>query len=248
MRRATTLSLVAFALVALAGAAAGGRLAVRHVERFGTVVQPARPAVNIPAGREACQAPLVPHSDFSGVQLLVATYRQPGPPLSVTVRDVATGDVLGRGNLAGGYPDNSFQTIATGPVPGRRNVAICVANDGSSSALLYGDAGHVVAETGATIGGRPVDADIGFVFTRDRPFAGLVADIARRAALFRPQWVGPWTFWLLAAGVVLAVPLLLAGALRGAVRDEDASESAQPLRVLPDEARDPAPVPERAPR
>jgi hypothetical protein len=29
------------------------------------------------------------------------------------------------------------------------------------------------------------------------------------ASRFHPSWVGPWTFWLLAALVVGAVPLLL---------------------------------------
>ena len=32
-----------------------------------------------------------------------------------------------------------------------------------------------------------------------------------RAALFRPGFVGAWTFWLLLLGVVIAVPALLCG-------------------------------------
>jgi hypothetical protein len=34
-----------------------------------------------------------------------------------------------------------------------------------------------------------------------------------RASVFRPGWVGPWLYWLLAAAVLLGIPVLLARAL-----------------------------------
>jgi hypothetical protein len=41
----------------------------------------------------------------------------------------------------------------------------------------------------------------------------------RRAAVFRFGWVGAWTFWTLAALVLIAIPALCALALGRAARD-----------------------------
>jgi hypothetical protein len=56
------------------------------------------------------------------------------------------------------------------------------------------------------------------IFFRDEPVSllSLTPEIFRRAAVFRPPRVGPWTFWALAAGVIVVVPLLLGLALRAA--------------------------------
>jgi hypothetical protein len=47
----------------------------------------------------------------------------------------------------------------------------------------------------------------------------LVPDAFERAALFRPAWVGAWTFWVLLGLVVAGMPLLLMAAYRSAVID-----------------------------
>ena len=52
-----------------------------------------------------------------------------------------------------------------------------------------------------------------------RSFAALLPAVFERDALFRARWVGAWTYWVLALLCVVAVPLLLVGALRSAVRD-----------------------------
>jgi hypothetical protein len=47
------------------------------------------------------------------------------------------------------------------------------------------------------------------VFLRPRSISLLSAlpTVFHRAALFRPDWVGAWTFWLLLLAVVAAFPL-----------------------------------------
>jgi hypothetical protein len=45
--------------------------------------------------------------------------------------------------------------------------------------------------------------------------------VFERAALFRPGWVGAWTFWLLLAALVIGVPTLLGRALRAALEEEE---------------------------
>jgi hypothetical protein len=58
---------------------------------------------------------------------------------------------------------------------------------------------------------RPIDTDLTLVFLRERRRSALalVPVMFEHASRFHPGWVGPWTFWLLAALVVGAVPLLL---------------------------------------
>ena len=49
-----------------------------------------------------------------------------------------------------------------------------------------------------------------------------VADVFHRAALFRPNPVGAWTFWALLAAVLIGVPALLVRALRSTEADAPA--------------------------
>jgi hypothetical protein len=51
----------------------------------------------------------------------------------------------------------------------------------------------------------------------------LLPTIFSRAALFRPGWVGAWTFWALLVALTVAVPLLLARAL-GATEPSNLAE------------------------
>ena len=55
-----------------------------------------------------------------------------------------------------------------------------------------------------------------------RSLLARLPDAFTHASQFKPGWVGAWTFWALAALVLIAVPLLLARALSGALRDERA--------------------------
>ena len=68
----------------------------------------------------------------------------------------------------------------------------------------------------AYVDGRRVPTDIALIFERDhaRSALALVPTAFERAALFKPPWMGTWLVWALAAAVLLAVPLLIAAALR----------------------------------
>jgi hypothetical protein len=82
---------------------------------------------------------------------------------------------------------------------------------------VFGNAGIASRPTTAAVAGKPVDADLNVAFERDpRSLLSLAPAIAERAALFRAGWVGLWTYALLAALMLLAVPALLVRALRDA--------------------------------
>ena len=66
-------------------------------------------------------------------------------------------------------------------------------------------------------------ADIGLELNRrdNRPLLALLPDAFERASLFRPGWVGAWTYWLLLVALVIAVPVLLSRALVSASEEDD---------------------------
>jgi hypothetical protein len=63
---------------------------------------------------------------------------------------------------------------------------------------------------------------LALLFLREHPrsLLSLVPTIFRRASLFRPGWVGPWTYWLLSAALLGAFGLAGVAVTRAARSDE----------------------------
>lgn len=179
-------------------------------------------AADLRPGKVVCQSPIAvpPDGEFDRVKLSLGTHRRPGPAIDVAVIPAAGGAPLGRGRLAAGYPDVDrapSHTIAVGEVDAGQRVAVCVANHGSRKVAVYGNADAANRTSTATLDGKPLKTDLNLAFEREpRSLATLAPAIADRASLFRAAWVGPWTYVLLLAVAVLAVPVLLVRALRTA--------------------------------
>jgi hypothetical protein len=224
MRRAALLT----AAIAVAGILAAGVTALADSRRDAfTLGVPATwtGLVKLRQGGEVCQAPIaVPKGgDFDAVRFALGTEGHPGPQLEVLVREARGGAVIGRGGLAAGYPDSAVtpnHTVAVGHVPAGRTIAVCLANKGSKRVFVYGNAGAASRSSEAMADGRvlPLDMDLVFVRSEPRSLLALMPDVLHRAALFRAGWVGTWTYFLLAALVLLAVPALLARAVGAATR------------------------------
>jgi hypothetical protein len=182
----------------------------------GGAVAPLRP------GATACQTGIVvpPHAGFDRIVFSLGTYGRSGPPVDVAVRDDATHAVLAHGRLAGGYPDIGRapeHTVRVGDVAAGRHIAVCFTDRGDRRVAVYGNAGIASRPTSAVVAGKPADADLNVRFEREpRSVLSLAPAIAERAALFRPGWVGAWTYALLAALMLLVVPALLVRALQDA--------------------------------
>jgi len=236
-------ALIAFALVACAGLAALAAVAATDERRlaFTLGVLPGVP-VELRPDSEACQRPVWVSEPFDRVQLQIGTYGRAGQPLAVSVRTLG-GRELAQGRLGGGYPDVSRPDIVVGEVD-RGRVAVCVENTGHRKVALYG--GPSLAAVGALwIDGSRTETDATMVFLRDEPrsLLALLPDIFDHAAVFKPAWVGAWTFWLLAALLFAAVPVLLGAGLRAALRaDGDAPSGAPATASAPAQERPPARV------
>jgi hypothetical protein len=220
MRRRAT---IAAALTVLAGVAVLVVLAATDERRlaFTLSVRPSGVAAVVPPGVEACQRDVEVEAPFDEARLLYGTYFRPGPALAVRVLDHASGRVLARGALPPGYPDDRKATARLArAVPEGSRVDVCLRNVGQRRVAVFGGPASDNEPSYATVGGRPLRSDLGMELLRQHPrtVLSLVPSIVRRAALFHPGWVGPWTFWVLLALLLVAFPALLIAALRGVTR------------------------------
>lgn len=209
------LAVVAVALVALLLTAARHEHEVAvplGVPSFGV-------AARIEPGHVACQGPIDLTSHVQGVTLPVATDGQPGPRLALAVRSLPGRSVLAQAEVAPGYADGSEQRAMFATVREGQTVEVCVRNQGGTPAFVYGHE-EALTTSAASVDGRILTADMNIDLLRAPPRSTLelVPVMFERAAVFRPGWVGAWTFWLLAVALIVLVPFLLARALAAAER------------------------------
>jgi hypothetical protein len=232
MRRGGALVLLATAalgLLALLAEAAGDQRDLA----FTIGVVPSIPAATVKPGSTVCQSGISVPQPFTRVRLRAGSPGGPGPPLLLTVTEVGSNRVLGRGKLPGGYADSTEASARVGTVDAGKRIAVCVQNGGSRRVQIYGNAGQAAVLSQAVQDGKPLPNDLTLVFLRDdrRSMLAALSDAFDRASLFRPAWVGPWTFWLLSALALIGVPLLLARALA----DSSDAPAAPPAGPAPPE-------------
>jgi hypothetical protein len=189
-----------------------------------TLDVPAADVLVVQPGQQLCQARIDRQTGFDTVSIDYGTFGRPGPRMAITVADSSTGRTLARGVLPPGYADNHPALTRVSPaLPAGAPIDVCARNTGSQRVALYGAPDWANVTSTGTTGrhGRYLFHDIAITFLRSHPRSVLssVPDIFRRAAIFHPGWVGAWTFWLLLAAVVLAVPALLVRALGAAARE-----------------------------
>jgi hypothetical protein len=215
----TRRSLGAFAGLSVVGLAAL-LVAAGSDERgraFTLGVPNASQVVKLAPGASACESPIVAPTAFGGVLVWALT---PGPPgrLRVTVAQAGSHRPLARSQavvVANGGP--SPAPLSTTVAPHQR-LRVCLIDVGVQPMGMLG-AGQIVpgVRLTATHGGVAPQAGLAMEMLRPQPRSLLsVLPVAfRRAALFRPGWVGSWTFWML-CGFVLAAFGAVGVALAGA--------------------------------
>jgi hypothetical protein len=201
----------------------------RREVAFVNGVAPREPALELAPPSIACQRRIDVVEPFSGVRFALDTHGRPGPALDVRVTGHGSGRTLAQGRAPGGYvaaadaPEAS-PAVAVGPVDAGQQVDVCVRNLGAVPVVVVGSTGSSRESGDLETGGRtlqPVKASAHMTFLRERPTSLLaeLPDAFRRAALFHPPLVGAWTFSLLTALVLVALPWLLAIAVRSASED-----------------------------
>jgi len=149
----------------------------------------------------------------------------PVPPIVVFVRRSRTAQTLADGSTDVGPP--GARTVALrGSVAGSRKVVACFLNAGARPAILSPPPGTPTRVTVERSDALADYADIGLELDRsdNRALLALIPDAFDRASLFRPGWVGAWTYWLLLVALVIGVPVLLSRALASASSEDEDDE------------------------
>jgi hypothetical protein len=203
------------AVFAIAAIVAVVVLARDDVRLSGTnSVRPDAFVVTLRPGDEAvCQTNLLVPKGTAGVRVLAGSYGRPGPRLTATLKDSA-GKVLGQGSAAG-YPD-ATRPVLRFPRLDRTTAGDEVCFRSTGRVALAGQNDPNADNASELIrGGRALPADVSVQLVKEarQSLLALAPTVFHRAALFRPGWVGPWTFYVLGAFAILlaiaAVPVLV---------------------------------------
>jgi hypothetical protein len=179
-------------------------------------------------GHTACEGQIEPLLAFGSIVAYLSTDALPGSPVSVRVTDSATHTLVAVGATTPVFPP-AKTTVTRIPlsatIPAGRPVTVCFRNLGSHLLALIGsspvDPGILL-----TVDGRATGQEAALTFLRPRApsLLSLIPTVIDRAALFRPRWVGPWTFWLLVvglAGIAVLGPLAVRYAARSDRRSSE---------------------------
>jgi hypothetical protein len=192
---------------------------------------PMRPA------ETACEGPLTSDGPARSVGIW-GTSGAGGADLTLKVQDAATRGVLASGALRATPGDEERVARLRSEAPGGRPLRICVTDDAGTFSLTGSSAGA----PGLGVTGLPPGQKFALVLLSagNRSLLGSLSTAFGRASLWRPSWVGPWTFWVLALALLAAFGV---GAF--AVLQAAGDEPAPPGRRPPPE--DPAPPDPHAP-
>ena len=189
-------------------------------------------AASIAPHERMCRGLLLLPAGSKELRLVVLTGGKPGPPLAMTLQ---TPTQTTRSSLAGGYGDGALQSFRFSGVTGTAQSRLCVTNEGRTPAAFGGVAWTTTEGSVLRAAGKKVPGDLSIdIYGGHRRLADIVPDIMRRAAVWAPSWVGPWTYYLLFAlglGIVAtAVALVLVG---GRASSEEVASGARRRFGLP---------------
>jgi hypothetical protein len=178
-------------------------------------------------GQIACEGPIPVPITSGAIKTFLAVANPPSGGVRLTIRDVGSSRVLATGEARSPYAgDTDASPVAelSTPIPAGRTISVCFRTLGSQRINLVGS-GSLSAET-LRFAGRtsPVVAALTFLRPRPKSVLSLIPTIFRRASLFRPTWVGAWTFWVLLVGLLATFALAGWAIAQAAREDSDSSE------------------------
>lgn len=183
----------------------------------------AQSVATLAPGRQACEGPI------SASVPVYAVLTWGAAIVRTTVVDVRVrsgGSVVAAGSSRATGTPGSHTTLLDGTIPAGRKVTVCVANGGHSDYSLVGSP-TIDPTVKMRVGGKrsALQFSLALLGSPTNTLSQLHTAFGR-ASLFRPAWVGVWTYWVLLVGLLLAV-VAFAAALMAATRiDEQNSDQA----------------------
>ena len=193
--------------------------------------------VGVSPGQEACfgDAAIESHSDVALVR--VATGSRPGPPLRARLSGGGWSQTV---DIPGGYADGATVRIPLTPPHGAVLARVCLADRGSAPVQFFASADRTLSRAPAEVGGRSTGRSIWFALYERAPESLLsrLGVTAGRIEAFRPGFLGRWLLYLLAAAIMLGMPLAVVAAYGRAVAADEIAAGGAPGPAAPRDARE----------
>lgn len=215
----TAIGFVVVLAVGLGAVAIAGSKA-HHARAFSLNVPASRQVAKLTAGQRACEGPITSPVPFGGIRAFAFSPRSPAP-LHFVVSATRGHRVLARGTALAAVGFGAVTATLDAPVPAGRRLNVCM-GAGSGRIVLDGGVRPGDNPIHLRVAGRthPYEVSLVMLERRPRPFLSLLPTIFDRAALFRPGWVGAWTFWVLALALLVGVLALGISVSRAALEEE----------------------------
>jgi hypothetical protein len=206
----------ALAVIALIALLTAG---LRNVQRREVVLRApdAAQVAQLRPSQYVCEGPVTAQAQIQSVGIW-------GSPLTglsklrVDVQDASTRRSLATGQIAATAPGENVARLDRA-APGGRPLTVCVIGNLNTFSLL----GSPAQDPNVVMSGKTPGLEFSLVLLNDRhSLLSSLATAFSRASLFRPSWVGAWTFWVLAAALLGAFGLGVMAVVTAASADEDA--------------------------
>jgi hypothetical protein len=150
-----------------------------------------------------CEGPVASQGPARGVGIWGGSIGGPAT-LTLDVRNARSGAILASGRIHAIAQENEWTTHLGHTISGAVPLRICLLDDAGVFTLSGSPAVHPkLVMTGTVVQqefGKPHDQEFSLVLLDgDRSLFSSLPLAFSRAALWRPSWVGSWTFWVLAA-------------------------------------------------
>lgn len=168
-------------------------------------------------GQTACEGPLISHGPARSVGVW-GTSGAVRAHLTVTVQNAATHAVLAAGALGGTPGDGERVAHLVQGAPGGRPLEVCVTDQAGEFSLD----GSAASPPGLVATGLPPGQkfSLALLSDGDQTLLGSLSTAFSRASLWRPSWVGPWTFWMLLIALLATFGLAVVAVVSAAGDDE----------------------------
>ena len=135
--------------------------------------------------------------------------------MTVEVKDANDGRPLASGQVEVTAPGEHVGRL-TSTVAGGRPLRICLIGDLNTVSLLGGPA----VQPKVVMSGKRRGLEFSLVLLSEkRSLLSSLSTAFKRAALWRPSWVGTWTFWLLSIGLLATFGLAVVAVASAAAED-----------------------------
>ncbi len=196
--RRVWLPCLAVAAAAIAGLLLAGSRS-QPVNTFALDAPNQFPLLTLKPGMRVCEGPVSSDAPVGGVGIWGASLGAPGR-LTVDVLAPSGRSRLASGSLSAGTAEDEYTSRLEPVVPAHTPILICLRGETAAFSLAGSQAVNPKVVMTGPVAGK--EFSLVLIAGGHPSLLSSLSTVFSRAELWRPSWVGSWTFWALAAGLL----------------------------------------------